>query len=189
MTVSVMPMSTDASPSQATAERRVIVGKVVGSFGVMGWVKVDSYTDPPQNLLKFPKWRLSIGSEQKECRPVQGRLTAKGLQVQLEGVMERNAADLLRGAMISVARGELPRLPRGQYYWDDLIGLSAYSSTGAVLGTISDIRATPAHALLQIDGERGGKAIQHLVPLVKERVLKVDLEQRRVELDWEADWT
>jgi 16S rRNA processing protein RimM len=91
--------------------------------------------------------------------------------------------------LIAVARSELPPPQAGQYYWDDLLGLDAFSPEGELLGRIEDIRATAAHALLLIAGLRDGKRVEHLVPLVSERLLSVDLSAKRAIVDWDRTWT
>jgi 16S rRNA processing protein RimM len=177
------------SESGKSDDRQVVLGTIVGAFGVAGWVNVQSYTDPPENLLKYAEWRLRAEQRESRLKLVTGRVTAKGVSAQLEGVTNRDQAAQLRGALISVARDSLPVPGRGEYYWDDLLGLDAYAPSGDRLGSIVDIRATPAHALLAIAGEREGRAIEHLVPLVKSRLLAVDLSARRVTIDWHSDWT
>jgi 16S rRNA processing protein RimM len=170
-------------------DRKVVLGKIVGAFGVLGWVKVESFTDPIDNILDYPVWQLSDGAGWKPSKLLAGRVTSKGVQAQLETIEDRTAAERTRGVLIAVARNELPKPAAGQHYWDDLIGLDAYSPAGELLGTIEEIRATAAHALLSIAGTFDGKRIEHLVPLVSERLLKVDLPARRATVDWEGSWS
>jgi 16S rRNA processing protein RimM len=170
-------------------DRKVVLGKIVGAFGVQGWVKVESYTDPIDNILDYPVWQLSDGERWKPSKLVTGRVTSKGVQAQLESIGDRTIAERSRGVLIAVARSELPPPRAGQYYWDDLIGLDAFSPEGELLGRIEDIRATAAHALLLIAGLHDGKRVEHLVPLVSERLLSVDLSARRATVDWDRTWT
>jgi 16S rRNA processing protein RimM len=170
------------------ADRKVVLGKIVGAFGVQGWVKVESYTDPPDNILDYPIWQLSSGNEWKPTKLTTGRLTSKGVQAQVESIPDRTIAERSRGTLIAVARSELPKPMPGQYYWDDLVGLSAFSAKGELLGRVDEIRDAPAHALLVIVGERKGQRVERLVPLVKERLLSVDLASQRATVDWESDW-
>jgi 16S rRNA processing protein RimM len=170
-------------------DRKVVLGKIVGAFGVLGWVKVESYTDPIDNILDYPVWQLADGASWRPSKLVSGRVTSKGVQVQLEAIADRTMAERARGTLIAVLRSELPKPAEGQYYWDDLVGLKAISPTGHVLGHIEEIRATAAHALLQIAGVHNGKRVEHLVPLVAERLLRVELDARRAIVDWEADWS
>lgn len=187
MTVGQQDNSASVHANQAG--RKVVLGKIVGAFGVGGWLKIESYTDPPGNILKYPVWLVGHEGAWRSVKQIGGRVTAKGVQARVEDVRERTAAERMRSELIAVERSELPALQAGEYYWDDLLGLDAFSPSGERLGRIDDIRASPAHALLLIVGERGGKRVEHLVPLVKQRLLAVDLHARRATVDWENDWT
>jgi 16S rRNA processing protein RimM len=172
-----------------------VLGKIVGAFGIGGWVKVQSYTDPPENLLRYGQWLLCRNAESAPiddwlpAKAAQSRATSKGLQVQLEGVADRTRAEQLNGMMIGVPREQLPKPGAGEYYWDDLVGLEAFSPKGDRLGRIADIRATTAHALLSIVADIDGKHVEHLVPLVSERLLKVELDAQRATVDWDPSWS
>jgi 16S rRNA processing protein RimM len=178
----------EQTTAPADRDRKVVLGKIVGAFGVLGWVKVESYTDPPDNILEYPVWQLSSGKEWRPTKLKAGRLTAKGIQAQVESIPDRTVAEKSRGVLIAVSRSELPEPNPGEYYWDDLVGLSAFSPQGELLGRIDEIRAAPAHALLAIVGERDGQRVDYLVPLVKERLLSVDLGAQRATVDWDRDW-
>jgi 16S rRNA processing protein RimM len=180
---------TEPNSERPDSDRKVVLGKIVGAFGVQGWVKVESYTDPIDNILDYPVWQLSDGAGWKPSKLMTGRVTSKGVQAQLDSIVDRTVAERSRGVLIAVARSELPKPAAGQHYWDDLIGLEAYTPAGGRLGTIEDIRATAAHALLMIADTHAGKRVEHLVPLVSERLLKVDLAARRATVDWDSSWS
>src|SRR5690348_18372710 len=123
---------TDVLP-EAIANRVVVLGRVRTAVGLAGWVKVESYTDPPNNILKYRTWQLSSGTGLRSWRAMkwaQQRWSGSELQVQMEGVTERNGAELLRNMEIGVMRGELPPPSPGEYYWDDLLGLTALNLEG-----------------------------------------------------------
>ena len=188
-------MAPSSQDERAKNERIVVLGRICSAFGVAGWVKVESYTDPPGNLLKYSTWLLHIGApgvsnEWTPKRPIQGRMVTHGIQAQLEGVGTREQAEALRNVEIGVPREELPRLPPGEFYWDDLIGLEARSPEGERLGEIVDIRAAPAHPLMRLldSATAGGKPYEAWVPLVRERIREVDLSLRRAVIDWRRDW-
>ncbi len=185
----------------ANTDRVVVLGRVGGAFGVGGWVKVQSYTEPPGNLLQYPVWLLKSAQPSAtqaqawvSTRCLQGREVATGLQVQLDAVTTREQAAQLHGAEIGVRRSELPPLTPGEFYWDDIVGLEAYSIAGERLGRIEEIVATLAHPLLRIverqmhEGASKGKPRESLVPLVRERVKAVDLLAGRITVDWQSDW-
>ena len=163
--------------------RRVVLGQVGGAFGVQGWVRIQSYTDPPANILKYERWQLGRAGQWREVEVEDGKVTAKGVLAKLVGVETPEDAHLATGSEIAVTREELPKPAPGEYYWSDLEGLAAFGQNDQPLGRIEEFRATPAGTVVVIRGER-----QHWVPFVKERIVSVDLDAGRVVLDWDADW-
>jgi 16S rRNA processing protein RimM len=171
-----------ASPSPA--DRVVILGKVAGTFGVHGWVKINSYTDPPENILEYEALLIGVAGRWTKAELEGGRVTNKGVLGKLRGIDTPEDARLRVGAELGVRRSEMPPPSPGEYYWSDLEGLDAESVSGERLGKIDHFRSTPAGTLIVIRGEQ-----ELWVPFVKDRVVKVDLEQKRIVLDWSADWS
>ena len=170
-----MPRSAD------DGARVVVLGKVGAPFGVQGWVKVNSYTDPPENIAGYASWRIGSGGTR---RPVlEWKRVGRGqIAVRLEGVASPEEARLLTGESISVERGELRELPPGEYYREDLLGLEAVNREGEALGVVDGFIELPAHAIVVLRGER-----ERLVPLTSGRLVKVDLARGRVTFDWHVD--
>ena len=183
---------TDALPV-AIANRVVVLGRVRTAVGLAGWVKVESYTDPPDGILKYRTWQLSSGAgpgrSWRAVKRSQHRWSGNELQVQMDGVTERNGAELLRNMDIGVLRSELPPPAPGEYYWDDLVGLTACNLAGETMGQVAHFLDSPAHPYMVLNGvDQAGQTCEHFVPLVKGRVQKVNFDERRVQLDWTLDW-
>jgi len=156
---------------------------VGAAFGVEGWLKVNSFTEPPQNLLNYPHWLLRRGGHWSEVTITQTRVTGQGILAKFAQAPTRETARTLTGSDIGVPRSELPSTVAGEYYWEDLLGLEVYSPTGQRLGRVDHFLHSPAHPLIAVHGER-----KHLVPLVRGRILAVDLQHGRMTLDWDVDW-
>jgi len=161
----------------------VTLGKIAGPFGVRGWVKIQSYTDPPDNILEYDNWRIARAGRWMPAVLEDGRVTGKGVLAKLAGIDTPEEARLFAGAKLGVARSEMPAPAPGEYYWSDLEGLEARSEKGEILGHVDHFRTTPAGDVVVIRGER-----EHWIPFVKDRVIKVDLEARCIVFDWAADW-
>jgi len=160
----------------------VLLGYISGAHGLKGWVKVHSDTEPREAILDVQPWM--VGNERHAMRVVNGRVQGKRLVAQLEGVDDRDAAEQLTGQEIAVQREKLPELSRSQYYWDDLIGLSVFAQDGSELGQIREMLATGANDVMVVCGDR-----ERLIPFVLGRYVRhVDLVERRLEVDWEADF-
>jgi 16S rRNA processing protein RimM len=168
--------------------RRVTLGRIAGVFGVQGWVRVRSYSDPQGNLLRYKRWFLK-GAQEREVHVVQGRNQTGGLVVQLadaagQAIEDRDVAATLIGSEIEVPRSELPRLKRGEIYWVDLIGIEVRNVAGEVLGKVEYVTDNGAQAVLALSGER-----ERLIPFVRGPIVQsVDLKAGCIVVDWSADW-
>jgi 16S rRNA processing protein RimM len=167
-------------------DRCLLLGRIVGLFGVDGWVKVESYTEPRNRLFRYRPWLLKrVDGGETESSGVRGREHGKGLVAKLPDVDDRDAAAALVGTEIWIPRSALPKPKRGEYYWADLEGLDAVTVEGVGLGRVSHLFATGANDVLVVrDGER-----ERLIPFVLERFVKeVDLDARRIVVDWDPEF-
>ncbi len=166
------------------SQREVVLGRVVGVFGVKGWVKVKSYTEPAEGLLGYACWRLlGPGDRRAEARPLEGRRHGSLLVARLEGVADRDAAAALTHRDIAVPRAELPPPGPGQFYWADLEGLEVVTTEGVGLGRVDHFVETPANPVMVVRGER-----ERWLPLVPRHVRSVDLDAGRVVVDWDPEF-
>jgi len=161
----------------AAAGRRVLVGRIVGLYGVQGWVKVESWTEPRTQIFKYQPWQLIAAPGQET--------EIKGLIAQLPGADDRDGAAALVGQDIYVARELLPPPGKDEYYWVDLEGLEVVTAEGVALGRVSHLFATGANDVVVVrDGER-----ERLVPFVQGvYVRSVDLSGGRMVVDWDPDF-
>jgi len=173
--------------------RIVILGRIGAPFAVQGWLKVKSYTEPRENLLDYPVWQVGNAGDWREMKVEAGRVSMKDVLVKLAGIDSPEIARTFTGLEVGVARAALPALPAGEYYWDDLLQMDAYSAQGELLGRLDHFTQTAAHGLMVIRAPRdetvpGSRVLEILVPMVRERVLGIDHETRRITLDWQRDW-
>ena len=172
--------------SQADKPEWVVLGQVQGVSGVSGLLKVYSYTEKMADIFQYRQWWLQHpqGQEWRPYALVMGRQQGKTLVAQLDGVSDREQAKSLTGALIAIPRAELPALPAGEYYWSDLVGLEVFNREGERLGQIEKILPTGANDVLVLRTEDGA---ERLIPY-GHLVLQVDLQARRMDVDWQADY-
>ena len=164
-------------------ERRILLGRVLGAFGVRGELKLHSFTDPPAKVLKYQPWVLVHRGVEREVANARGRDTAKGVLLTLPDVVDRDQAEALAGAEIWVPRSRLPAPKPGEYYWVDLEGLRVVNREGVLLGTVSHLFETAANDVIVVAGDR-----ERLVPFLDDYVLGVDFDARQVTVDWDPDF-
>ena len=159
----------------------VILGRVVGLFGVRGWIKVYSYTEPREAVLNYKEWLLRRDGTWQRVELAEGKRHGKAVIVRLAGIVDRDAAAELLGSEIGVDRDALPEPEEGRYYWADLEGLTVVDRDGTELGKVAYLMATGANDVLVVDGP-----VERLIPFVPETViLDVDLAAGVIRVDWE----
>lgn len=167
-----------------TGQKRVILGQVGGLYGVRGWVKLWSFTDPVENLLDYRELELGRAGEWRAARLVEGRRHGKALVARFDGCLDRDQAALLVGAELAVTRDRLPEAAAGEYYWADLVGLEVVTSEGVNLGRVESMMATGANDVMVVKGDR-----ERLLPFLPGRfVNEVDLAGGRIVVDWDPDF-
>ena len=156
------------------------VGRLGAAHGVRGWLRVQSFTDPPQRLFEWRRWRLQSGAE---VNVLEARPQGNGWIAQLEGIEDRDAAGRLSGQVVLVDRDELPATTGREYYRADLVGFEARNLEGVLLGVVDYFIDTPGNAVMVIKGTR-----EYLVPMVAQYLRSVDQQSRRLVVDWPEDF-
>jgi 16S rRNA processing protein RimM len=161
------------------------LGRIRRPFGVKGWLHVESFTDPREALLDYRQWSLRRAGGARTARIIaEGRAHAGGLVVRLEGVEDREAAQEFVGAVIEVARSELPPTRAREYYRADLIGLAVSNREGVDLGVLTHFVEAENGAMMVI---QQAPAAERWVPATPEHLWSVDLAAGRIVVDWPID--
>jgi 16S rRNA processing protein RimM len=149
------------------------------AHGVRGWLRVQSFTDPPQRLFEWKRWFVG----DREVKLLEARPHGNGWIALIDGVVERNAASGLTGRMILVEKELLPPATGREHYRDDLLGFEAKNLEGALLGVVDHFVDTPANAVMVIKGVR-----EHWVPVTSQHLLRIDAASRTLVVDWPEDF-
>lgn len=160
------------------------MGRVVGAFGILGWLKIKTDTQEEDSLGRYPKLLLNINHNWVNYKVEKFFAKAEVFHVKLEGISDRDQAALLRGTVVGIERDMFPKLPDNEYYWTDLIGLTVNNLANELIGTIESLMETGANAVLVI--KNGDK--QHLIPFVDNYIINVDIKNQQVVVDWGLDY-
>lgn len=185
-----MPPS-DAAPGSATdaAADIVVLGKIVGPYGVHGAVRVHPFADDPQGWARLSHWWVGRESDVpalwRQAKLIRCKLHGETLIAELDCIPDRNASETMQGMFVGVPRADLPRPGKDEYYWADLVGLDVVNSKGQSLGRVLGLIETPANHVLRVGD---GESAERLLPFVESVVLDVDLPARSIRVEWEADW-
>jgi 16S rRNA processing protein RimM len=175
-------------------DRRLTLGRVAGVYGVKGWVKLQSFTRPVDNLLEYRDVWIVRGegeaADEFEAKLTEGRVHGGSLVARLTGpdgqvIEDRDVAAAMIGREIRVDRSRLPKADEGEFYWFDLVGLAVRNEEGVALGKVESLTSNGAQDVLVVqDGE-----IERLIPFVQGPIIRsVNLEANEIVADWQPDY-
>lgn len=181
-------------PAELPADA-IEVGRVAEAWGIKGWFKVLPYSGDPEALFTSKLWfmlptgkglktfdgvaQLSV----KEIKSHSGSLVACAT-----GIADRTNAEALRGARIFISRSNFPASAIDEFYWVDLIGLDVVNRENELMGVVRELMSTGPQTVLVLDYLEDGKTLERMIPFVSVYVDSVDLQARRIVVDWQADY-
>jgi 16S rRNA processing protein RimM len=155
---------------------RILLGRIASAHGIRGEVLVHTFTEAPENIGAYGALSDASGARQFKLRVV--RVTPKGVVARVAGIDDRNAAEALKGAELYIERARLPAAAEGEFYYADLVGLTAVDADGKTIGSVAAVQNFGAGDLLEI--RLSGSSKTELVPFRDAFVPEVDLAARRV---------
>lgn len=164
----------------------VVVGHVTGAYGVQGWVRVHPYSEQADALRSAKTWWLDK-PEMRDIDRLQFKLHGGDVVAQLQGVVDRNAAEALKGTQVFVSRSRFPALDENEYYWSDLTGLGVENVQGELLGQVTGLIDNGAHPILRVHSGLADSA-ERLIPFVDQFVKQVDIPNKKISVDWGLDY-
>jgi 16S rRNA processing protein RimM len=159
------------------------MARVLGPFGVQGWVKVKAFTERPESLGDFPRWLVGSAQDWREMTVEAFQVHSKGPVAKLAGCEDRESALRLRGRDVAVSREALGEANEGTIFWVDLVGAEVVDEGGAVLGRVDGLFESGETSVLVVRGLR-----ERMIPFVPRYVKAVDRDAHRITVDWKPDY-
>ena len=167
----------------------VWVGHVLDAWRLDGSVKVAPYSNDASAMLGAREWWLDVSGAMRSVDVIGAKTHSSTVTARFVGIVDRDAAEALKGARISIARKYFPVTADDEYYWVDLIGLEVVNGAGDALGSVADLMDNGAHQNLVVrEAVEDGKTIERVIPFVSAYVTNVDVPGRRVVVDWQKDY-
>lgn len=195
-------MVSQGETEESGTSEKVILGRITGVYGVKGWLKIFSYTDPMESIVDYSPWYIRPenrkNSPWKKVKLKAGKRHAKTVVAQLEGCDDRDEAQAFIGLEIAIELNQLEELKdSNEFYWRDLIGLRVINQQGIELGVVKKLMETGANDVLVVVSEKAASEAEGTEVVYKERlipwtmhsaIIAVDLEQGVIEVDWDPDF-
>ena len=168
----------------------VVLGQFGKIHGLKGWLKLNSFTTPPENILDYPQLLAVIDQNQKTFKIDQFRRQPKGLLVHVDGYNDPESARQLTGVELSVMADTMPESIIGEFYWHQLLGMKVVNQQAELFGQVTKLMETGANDVLVIaPTEDSLDDRERLVPyLVDTVIVAVDLDGSTIMVNWESDY-
>ena len=156
----------------------ILVGRIVNAHGIKGEVRVQPRDGDPHFLTRFRTFYM----DGRPVSPTASHVHKSFLLMKLPGVEDMNAALDLRGRDLYICRKDAA-LPDGEWFDDELLGLTVVDEAGTPLGELVAVENYPAHKVYTVRGDR-----EYLIPAVKDAfILDIDMDAGRMTVRvWEG---
>lgn len=153
----------------------LVVGKLGKPHGVQGEIVMDIYTDFPERLKQGEI--VYIGAQLQPVHITKQRPHSRGLLVSFDGFQTREKVAGLRNSIVQVRTADRPKLPKGEYYHHQMLGLQVVDENETILGRITAILETGANDVYVVKDDLGAEV---LIPALESVILDIDLEENQV---------
>ncbi|MBA4423468.1 MAG: 16S rRNA processing protein RimM [Syntrophus sp. (in: bacteria)] len=151
------------------------IGRIIRSHGLTGRVKVLSYLESQDVLDNLAEVSVGRSIQEAATFPIDSVQTGRGCFIlKLGGIENTDAASKLVGSSIWMPLEKIKKLPDGEYYWHDIIGLEVFTEEGRILGRIESVFPTGSNDVYVCRGSE--KEI--LLPAIDDVVRKIDMDHR-----------
>ena len=167
----------------------VTVGHVIDAWGLYGGLKIAPYSADASALLSTKEWWLDRRGVLRTFDVIAAKQHGAAITARLVGIGDRDVAESMKGASIAISRRRFPAIGDGEFYWVDLIGLDVVNGAGEPLGVVADLIDNGAHQIFVVREQIArGKTVERLIPFAGNHVVAVELQARRVVVDWQKDY-
>ncbi len=164
------------------SDKKIHVGKITGAHGIKGWLKIISFTSPPENIIQYSSWIIQKDGKEQVYAVVEGKQNNDKIIVKLRNVDNRTQAEKLKNSGIKIMRSEFPILGDQKYYWSDLEGLKVINMEQELIGILDSLFETGANDVLVVNGKNNKRI---LIPFVLDEIIKeVNIDLEYIKVDW-----
>ncbi|WP_343188091.1 ribosome maturation factor RimM [Buchnera aphidicola (Ceratoglyphina bambusae)] len=167
----------------------ILIGKIIKPYGVLGWLKIISFTEKPKQIFKYLPWYyIDKENKYKKIKLKNWKnITKNKLLIKIKNINNRNISEKLVKKKIFIKKSSLPKLLKNEYYYKDIIGCKIYDSIkNTLLGTVKKIIDSKTFDVLVIKKEKNKSANKEiLIPFIINKYIKnVDIYNKKITVIW-----
>tara|TARA_A100001035_G_scaffold215280_1_gene175092 strand:- start:165 stop:659 length:495 start_codon:yes stop_codon:yes gene_type:complete len=131
----------------------IIIGKIVATHGIKGWVVIQSYSYPSQNIKNYNTF-LNIKNIKEHIKITNLKTMPKKTIIKIENYDDINSSESLVGENILIEASDIPVLKKGEYYWKDIEGLDVYTTKDSYIGSVDFIFNNGVNDILAVKQDK-----------------------------------
>lgn len=166
----------------------VVIGRFGKAFGIRGWINLNSFSNPKENILNFQSLKTYRNGLWQDIIFEQTRESGKNLVVKIDNCNDRDQAASYTNCDIFVLREHFPQTNENEYYWTDLEGLNVIDSQDQLIGKVDYLFSTASNDVLVVKKKAPNEKKQSLIPFIKNFVLDVDIKNAFIKVDWDPEF-
>ena len=164
-------------------DKTINIGKVIGLHGVKGWLKILSFSSPPENIFNYKSLIISNKYINQIFHIEDSRKQGKKILIKLDNIDDRTSAESLKESDIYIQRSDLPQLSEDTYYWEDLLGFNVFNQNNIKIGNVDSFIETGSNDVLIVKTPKNKNI---LIPFIMNKSIKVvNIESHCITVDWE----
>jgi len=162
------------------SESLLEIGKIVGTHGLRGDLKIRLNSDGPEALLATEQVFLHLPSgERLTAKPVRQSVHKGQVLLRLQNYESINQVEHMVGGQVLLPEDQLPGLEEDEFYWSQLKGLQVIDQSRGPIGNLQQMFSTAAHDTYVVKGKYG----EVLIPAVTQFIIEIDLQQQVMRVD------
>ena len=172
---------------------QLAIGRITATYGLKGWVKVYSYTDPIEQIADYQPWLVKKIDSRNPLQVFEFekiKQHGKGIIALPVGATDCDQAQAWVGFEIWADQDQMPALEEGEYYWHQLQGLQVINAADENLGRVDHLLETGANDVLVVKADKDSiDDRERLIPYVEDEVVRnIDVDAGKIWVDWAADY-
>ncbi|PPI88474.1 ribosome maturation factor RimM [Candidatus Pantoea edessiphila] len=176
----------------------IIIGKIGSVYGVLGWIKIYSFTERLENIFFYKPWFINHIGKWRKLEVINWKYNNKQIITKFKNINNRNIAYELTNQEIIVNSTQLPSLKDGEYYLKDLLNCKVINQNGFIIGIIIDFIDTKSNHVMVVKPEFTGNSEFNkskftkkklLIPFIEQRIIQmVDIYKKFIKINWDINF-
>ncbi|CAL4322484.1 ribosome maturation factor RimM [Buchnera aphidicola] len=163
---------------------KIILGKICSSHGILGWMKIFSYTEKKKKIFQYNPLYYEIGNKKNKLKIQDWKCQKNFFLIRVKNIINRSASDLLKNIKIFIYHTQLKHI-KNVYYWYELINFEVFNTQKKFLGTVKNIIRTPSNDILIINKKKNYQNKEILIPFIEKKIIKkIKRKKKKILINW-----